>query len=215
MDRVNAKRAGCRGLGRVFGGNEQAAHALLHRGQRHGQHARHTAHAAVQRKLADEGVLRAGDGQLPGGSQNGKKNRQVVHRAGLADIAGSEIDGDPADGPDEGQVFQRAAHAVRGLAHSAVRQAHDGELRQSAADIRLHAHTEAIQRIYAQAVDPCKHPSAAFRRFPPHFAPVRPYGCVFSITCASFLYKCELTGPGPWLMIRSIKGGTPRGASAA
>ena len=73
MDRVNAKRAGCRGLGRVFGGNEQVAHALLHRGQRHGQHARHTAHAAVQRKLADEGVLRAGDGQLPEAARMARK----------------------------------------------------------------------------------------------------------------------------------------------
>ena len=62
--RVDGQSLGHGGLGGVFGRQKQLLYAVLHRGQRHWQHAGHGAQRAVQSQLSQKRPLTAGGGQL-------------------------------------------------------------------------------------------------------------------------------------------------------
>ena len=95
--------------------------------------------------------------QLPGGTQESKKYRQIVKGAGLAHVRRGQIHGDPAGRPGKPQILYRAAHPVRRFLDRTVRQAHDGKLGQPAADIRFRCDGKARQAPHAKAVYFCKH----------------------------------------------------------
>ena len=157
VHRVNAKALCCGCLGSVFRRHKQLAQAGLPRGQRHGQNPGHAAHGAVQRKLAQKCRVGRRHGRLAARAQKGQKNGQVIHRARLAHMGGRKVHRHAACRVGKAQVLQRAAHPVCRFLYGAVRQAHNGKLRQAAAHVRLHAHGKARHTLHAQAVYSGKH----------------------------------------------------------
>ena len=112
------------GFGGVFGGHIQAADAVCCRRQRHGQHARNRAQAAVQC-------------QFP----------QKIHRTALADVCRGKVDRDVAVGPFVAQILHGRADTVAAFPHSGIRQAHQRKGGQAAGDIGFHGHGKAVQAV--------------------------------------------------------------------
>ena len=155
--RVDGQALGHGGLGGVFGGQKQLPHAVLHRGQRHRQHAGHGAQRAVQPQLAQKRPLTAGGGQLALRGHDAHKHRQIVHRPGLAHVGGGQIDGDAAGGPLIVQVLDGTAHPLTALLHGGVRQTHQIELRQPARKVGFDLHDVPRQTGHAEACHFCIH----------------------------------------------------------
>ena len=151
-------------LGGVLGGQKQLLYAVLHRGQRHWQHAGHGAQRAVQPQLTQKRPLTAWCGQLALRSQYAHKYRQVIYRPGLAHIGGGQIDRDAAGRPRIVQVFHGAAYPLAALLDGGVRQADQIELRQPARKISLDLHKIPRQPGHTKACHFCIH-----RRLPLQF----------------------------------------------
>jgi len=81
-----------------------------------------------------------------------QKQRQVVHRAGLAHIGGGKVDGNAPVREAEAKVFDGGAHPVGAFPHGRVRQADDGKRGQPAGNIGFHRNGKAAQPVQAKAV---------------------------------------------------------------
>ena len=149
--------AGLSGFGSVLGGDIERPHTAGGSFQRHGQDAGHRAETAVQRQLPQKGRVLRRRLQLPGSGQHRQQQGQVIHRAGLADVGGSEVDGDAAVRPLEAQIFQGCVDAVAALPDGGVRQADDGEGGHPARDVGLDFHGEAVEALEAEALEDCVH----------------------------------------------------------
>ena len=141
---------GC--FGGVLCRDVQRPDAVLGSGKRHGQHAGHRTQTAVQRKLAQKGGVGRHFFQLSAGGQQRQKQRQIVHRAGLAHIGRSKVDGDAPVGKAEAKVFDGSAHPVGAFPHGRVRQTYDGKRGQPAGNIGFHRNGKAAQSVQAKAV---------------------------------------------------------------
>ena len=136
-----------RGLGRVGRGHEGAARAPVPRHGDHGQGSADGAHLAVERQLAHEhGIVERGL-HLPAGHEDARGDGQVVGGALLAQVGGGEVHGDAAvEGPGEGAVADGRAHALAGLLHGGVGQAHDRRRRiLRARDVDLDVDHHAVE----------------------------------------------------------------------
>jgi hypothetical protein len=86
------------GLRGVPGGHEQRREALSPRVQGHRQHASYGAHAGIERQLPHhERAIEPVGFDQPGGAEDTNRGRQVEGSAFLADIGGSQVDGDAID----------------------------------------------------------------------------------------------------------------------
>ena len=78
-----------------------------------GDHARDMAQRAVEPELAAEReAVGAGGAELPGGDEQPHRDRQVEAGAPLADARGSEVDGEPPEGPGQTAGQDGGAHPV-------------------------------------------------------------------------------------------------------
>ena len=101
-----------RGLGGGGGGDVQPLDARPPGGQGHGQHPHHRPQGAGQRQLPHVGAVRPVQPELPPGGQNTRQNGQIVHRAPLALVGGSQVDRDAGHREGEAAVFNGGAHPV-------------------------------------------------------------------------------------------------------
>ena len=141
---------GC--FGGVLCRDVQRPDAVLSSGKCHGQHAGYRAQTAIQCKLAQKGSVGGNLLQLAAGGQQRQKQRQIVHRAGLAHIGGGKVDGDAPVREAESKVFDGGAHPVGAFPHGRVRQADDGKRGQPAGNIGFHRNGKAAQPVQAKAV---------------------------------------------------------------
>ena len=144
LHRVAARLGGFSG---VFGGYIQAADAVCCRRQRHGQHARNRAQAAVQCQLPQKSRVGGRLLHLAGGCQHRQQQGQVIHRAALADVRRGKVDRDVAVGPFVAQILYGRADTVAAFPHGGIRQAHQRKGGQAAGDIGFHGHGKAVQAV--------------------------------------------------------------------
>ena len=111
-----------RGLGGVFGGDDQVGDALLARADRDGEGAAHGTDGAIEGEFADEDVLVEG---LHGahGAQDAHGDRQIEAGAFLTYVGRGEVDGDAfvgvaEAGVDEGTLDALAAFANGDVGHA-------------------------------------------------------------------------------------------------
>ena len=140
LHRVDLQPAGQSGLGGGGGGDVQPLDARPPGGQGHGQHPHHRPQGAGQRQLPHVGAVRPVQPELPPGGQNTRQNGQIVHRAPLALVGGSQVDRDAGHREGEAAVFNGGAHPVPGLLHRRVRQAHDLKGGQTGRQVALCPH---------------------------------------------------------------------------
>ena len=135
------------GFSGVFGGHIQAADAVCCRRQRHGQHARNRAQAAVQCQLPQKSRVGGRLLHLAGGCQHRQQQGQVIYRAALADVRRGKVDRDVAVGPFVAQILHGRADTVAAFPHGGIRQAHQRKGGQTAGDIGFHGHGKAVQAV--------------------------------------------------------------------
>ena len=135
----------------VLGGDIQGADAAFGSGQSHGQNAGYRPQGAVQRQFAQKGGICRDGLQLAAGNKKRKQQGQIIHRAGLADIGRSQIDGDAPVRELEPQILDGGTHAVCTFAHSGIRQAYDGKCGQTAGDIGFYRYGKAVQALQTKA----------------------------------------------------------------
>jgi hypothetical protein len=75
----------------------------------------------------------------------------------LRSDAGREVDRDALERELEAGVEDRRAHALARLAHGAVAQADDGEVRQSGAHVDLHGDAPRLEAVDGEGGDAGEH----------------------------------------------------------
>jgi hypothetical protein len=105
------------------------------------QHATSGVNRAVQRQLAEQHELRhVTPFDDAGGGEDAERDRQVEGAAGLADVRGRQIDGDPVRRKLEAGITDGTPHAIPALAHAGVRQADHREHRQAERNVDFDVH---------------------------------------------------------------------------
>ena len=104
----------------------------------HGERARHRPQRPVEGKLPHRAHAREGRRRhLPGRGQGRERQRQVVLRAGLAEVGGRQVGHDPAGRHGEGLVGEPGADALSRLLHRGVGEPDDGERRKARPQVDL------------------------------------------------------------------------------
>ena len=116
-----------------------------------GERPAHRSHAAVQRQLADRGVLGEPVGRdLPRGGEDRQRDREVEAGALLAQAGRREVDGDPLQRPLELRRADAAPDPVLRLRTGSIGEPDDREAGHAAVDVRLDldaARLEADERM--------------------------------------------------------------------
>jgi len=114
-------------------------------------------HGAIQPQLADEqGALNLA-AELLGCQQQSHGDRQIVGRAGLANVGRRQVGGQALHREREAGISHRRAHALLRFLDGGVRQADDLKAGQSLADINFNFDRHALEADHRTAVDFCKH----------------------------------------------------------
>ena len=168
LHRIDRRPARQGGLGGGGGRDIEGAHAGAPGGQRHGQHTGHRPQGAGQGQLSHKGRVGRGRPDLLPGGQDAHQDGQVVHRARLPPVGGSQIHGDAGDGKGEAAVFDGGADPLPGLLHRRVGQAHDIKGGQAAGQVALGGDLVSGNAAQAQRTHMMEHkahrPSSAMSR---------------------------------------------------
>ena len=142
-DHVEPRDQRC--LVRVGARQDQALTAGPPGGGRNRERPPHGPHRAVQAELAADRVARQPLGlNLPAGREQRRRQGEVESRPRLAQVGGSEVDGDAPQRELEPGVDQRRPHALARLLHRGVGQADDRERRQARMDVRLDGDLDCV-----------------------------------------------------------------------
>ena len=148
-DRQDLQPTNQRRLARVVHRDDHPPQAARPRQRRHRQDPVDVAHRPIQAQFADDQRLRQQfrdpAPHLAGGDQDPERDRQVVGRAGLADVGRREIDRHPPVREPRPGVPQRRAHPLLRLLDRRVGQPHDRQPRLALPDIDLDLHQQPIE----------------------------------------------------------------------
>ena len=153
MRRVNLRVAHQSGfLGIVSGQHERPP--VLAGFVGHRQSPAYRAQFAGQRQLAGKFVvLELLLRQLPGSRQDAQRNRQVETPAFLGQVGGRQIDGDASRRKFVTRIEQRGTHAIFAFLHFRLRQADDGEARQTVGQMGFGHHRRRFHAGEGAAVE--------------------------------------------------------------
>ena len=134
-----------RGLVGVRGGHDGRPHSSVAREPDHREHAVGAAEMAFQREFADEHGLAEHHIDLAAAREDADGDGEVVGGPFLAEVGGSETDGDAAHREFEARVPHRRADALPGFLHRRVGQPDDHEVGQPGGDVHLHLDDRSVE----------------------------------------------------------------------
>src|SRR6185295_2164876 len=141
-------------LGDIGVRNQNAAETGRPRGQSHRESTPHGPQISFEPDLAQHHVLlEAVFRELTAGHQNAERDGQVEGRAVFANVGGSKVDGDPAEGKTKARVYQGRTHSFPALLYGAVRQPDCRERGQSVGYVHLNIHRIGIDAEYGGGTD--------------------------------------------------------------
>ena len=112
----------------------------------------------------DEVSVQMVGGELAGGAQDAERDRQVIKRALLADVARREVDGRARARHVKTAVAERGKDAILGFLHCGIGQADEDEIgRASLARVYLHENDLGFDALQRGGVDGRQHIPEIFR----------------------------------------------------
>ncbi len=147
-------------------GHDDPPRAAPGEGRDHREETRDRTDLAPQAELAEERPA-AARGHLLRADEDGEGDPEVEGGAGLGDVGGSQVDGDPTGRVDEPAVSQGAPDPLPGLSERGVGEAHDREARQPGGHVDLDPHGPTLEAVEGGGEDACEHgPHGSGERLP-------------------------------------------------
>ena len=123
-------------------------------GHRHQQCAANRAQFAAERQLANKFMPGQQAGaDMPGGSQNTQRNRQVKPTGLLGEICRCQVDGDAPGGKLQPGQQDGGAHPLATFPHLGVRQPNQGQRRQAVGQVNFYGHFRGVGAGQRPAMD--------------------------------------------------------------
>ena len=158
LHRIDIQPLHHRGLRRIRRRHNQVCDAALLCRHRNRQHARHTAHAAIQPQLAhSQELAQIAVLQRAIRAQNADGDRQIEAGAFLLQVGRREIDGDVGGRQRKAGVADGRANTIAALAYRSIRQSNGrkalfrhldaGKIHLNIDDVRIDAIHSSTQRL--------------------------------------------------------------------